>query len=103
MRLALGLRQLRVRPLHVAARLRELVADAAGRTIEISDAQLGNILSPEYFVGVRTTPGGPAPAETMRAIEASEACLANDRAWRESVEKALRDAETALNRAVAAL
>jgi argininosuccinate lyase len=86
-----------------AARLRELVAGATGREIEITEAQLAAILSPEYFVGVRTTPGGPAPAETMRAVAASEACLANDEAWREGAVKALRDPETELNRAVDAL
>jgi hypothetical protein len=39
----------------------------------------------------------------MRAVAASEACLATDEAWREGSVQALRDADAALNRAVSAL
>jgi argininosuccinate lyase len=50
-----------------------------GRTLPYTEAQLEAILSPEHFVRVRTTLGGPAPAETTRALEASRALLAQHR------------------------
>ena len=44
--------------------------------------EMAEIMSPRHFVEVRTTPGGPAPAETTRALLANRATqLAVDRAW----------------------
>jgi len=63
--------------------LAAVVADASreqlGRALEYSEAALEKILSPRHFVMVRTTPGGPAPEETARAIVASRAQLDADR------------------------
>jgi len=50
-----------------------------GRTLPYTEAQLEGILSPAHFVAVRTTHGGPAPAETTRALEASRTLLARHR------------------------
>jgi hypothetical protein len=55
-------------------------------------------MSPRHFVEVRTTPGGPAPVETTRALEESRKQVATDRAWldrtRGAIERARRAAES---------
>ena len=66
-----------------------------GRALEYSEGDLQRILSPGNFVEVRTTFGGPAPAETTRAIAESRRLLKNDRDnWktrRDRLEKAEAD------------
>lgn len=53
-----------------------------GAPLEYSEAQMQHILSPQYFVDVRTTLGGPAPSETARAlVESRRALLADTEAW----------------------
>lgn len=69
------------------AALSEALARAStailGRALEYREDHLQEILSPEHFVAVRTTHGGPAPAETSRAITASARLLQRDReAWK---------------------
>jgi argininosuccinate lyase len=86
-----------------AALLREITRALAGRPIEFDDARLAEVLSPEYFVRVRTTPGGPAPAETASAIAESRAQLAEDEAWMRMATGKLRDAEESLREAAARL
>jgi hypothetical protein len=54
-------------------------------------------------VEVRRTPGGPAPAETARAIAASEARLTDDEEWFAETLGSLRAAEEELKAAVAGL
>jgi argininosuccinate lyase len=59
-----------------------------GRALEYSEADLQTILSPAHFVKVRTTHGGPAPAETGRALSASARALESDRqAWQSRRER----------------
>jgi argininosuccinate lyase len=74
-----------------------------GRPIELGDETLARILSPQHFVEVRTTPGGPAPAETTRALERSEAVLAEDGEWFSTAVARLKAAEKDLKDSVAAL
>jgi argininosuccinate lyase len=66
-----------------------------GRALEYSEGDLQRILSPGNFVEVRTTFGGPAPAETTRAIDESRRLLKTDRDnWktrRDRLEKAEAD------------
>jgi argininosuccinate lyase len=83
--------------------LKEITRSIVGREIAYTPERLAEILSPEYFVRVRTTPGGPAPAETTRAIATSEERLATDEAWIEETTSKLRGAEAALNEAVSRL
>jgi argininosuccinate lyase len=86
-----------------SAVLRRVTKSVVGRAIEFDAAKLAELLSPEYFVRVRTTPGGPAPAETTRAITVSrERQVADDRWIREAAGK-LRKAEEDLQGAAAAL
>jgi argininosuccinate lyase len=82
------------RPL--AALLAEASRERLGAALEYSEAALVEILSPRHFVTVRTTPGGPAPEETARAIAASHAQLDTDRAWWTNVTDALAAAERRL-------
>jgi argininosuccinate lyase len=83
--------------------LREISGDVLGRSIEIDDGMLARILSPRHFVEVRTTPGGPAPSETSKALEESKRTLATDRTWFSDAAGRLTDAEESLKAAVKAL
>jgi argininosuccinate lyase len=83
--------------------LRDASEALAGRAIAIDDARLAEVLSPEYFVNVRRTPGGPSPDEVRGAIGESERRLREDRRWREQAVSKLFDAEQTLNQAVANL
>src|SRR4051794_2973469 len=65
----------------VSALLAEASAEVLGVPITYSEAALATILSARHFVDVRRTLGGPAPAETERASQASRALLAEDQAW----------------------
>jgi hypothetical protein len=57
-------------------------------------------MSPRYFIDVRRTFGGPAPAETSRALAASRASLDSDRAGWKARREALHCAEQALEERV---
>jgi argininosuccinate lyase len=83
--------------------LREVSASVLGHEIEYDDDALGKMLSPEHFVGVRATPGGPAPAETGRAVECSRTLLATDVEWVRLAADKLRGAERKLRAAAANL
>jgi hypothetical protein len=52
--------------------------DVTGQEIVYDEADLAEVLSPRHFVDVRKTYGGPAPSETLGAIEASETLLTKD-------------------------
>ena len=85
------------------ALLREITTAVVGRPIVYDEARLTEVLSPEYFVRVRTTPGGPAPVETSRAIAASRERLAVDEVWMRTTVEKLRKAEERLKGAAASL
>jgi argininosuccinate lyase len=55
--------------------------DVLDRPLPYTDAQLAEILSPEHFVNVRKTLGGPAPSETRLAISESNNRLDDDQRW----------------------
>jgi argininosuccinate lyase len=77
--------------------------DLLGAPLQYSDAEIARILSARHFVDVRCTPGGPAPMETARAIEASRAALDADRSWMEGRRQALAVAEATLRQRSLAL
>jgi argininosuccinate lyase len=85
----------------LAALLREVSREVAGKEIVYSDAQLAEILSPRHFVNVRNTHGGPAPSETRRALAASEAKLSADDEWLSGTRQQLTAAAAALQAAAA--
>jgi argininosuccinate lyase len=74
-----------------------------GRPIHYSEADLQKVLSPEHFVEVRKTWGGPAPSETSRAIDESLRLLAADRAAWCGRREAIEHAEAALRAQVTQL
>ena len=59
--------------------LADVSARVLGAPIVESAERLDRVLSPDYFVRIRTTLGGPAPERTTEAARASRACLAKDR------------------------
>jgi argininosuccinate lyase len=83
--------------------LREVATAVLGRAVEYDEAALTELLSARHFVNVRTTPGGPAPSETARAIAASRARLASDARWLGEVSGKLRAAEQRLKEAAASI
>jgi argininosuccinate lyase len=74
-----------------------------GRPIAIDDDRLAKILSPEYFVRVRMTYGGPAGREIDRAIRESLARIDFDEGWIRETEQGLRKSEKMLEAAVGGL
>ena len=80
-----------------SAPMSALVADASrdvlGSPLTYSDDALATILSARRFVDVRTTAGGPAPAETAKAVAAARDALRSDLAWSTTMTDALRAAE----------
>ena len=87
----------------LSALLRRVSEEVLGRPVVLTDAALALILSPQHFVDVRTTAGGPAPRETEKAIADSEAVLAADGQWLQAAVSRLRGAEAELKAAVEAL
>jgi argininosuccinate lyase len=61
-------------------------------SLNYTDEELTRILSARNFVEARRTPGGPAPPETLRALNASRDLLQRDRAWLEAANKKLDEA-----------
>jgi hypothetical protein len=84
-----------------------LVADASsavlGSPLAYSDDALAKILSARHFVDVRTTVGGPAPAQTAAAIAAGRDALRSDQMWSKSTAEGLIGAEQRLAERRAAL
>jgi argininosuccinate lyase len=78
-------------------------AELTGTAIRYTEGEMTAILGPRHFVEVRTTPGGPAPAETARAVAASMAALETDRAWVRETQARLHTAGAELARRSAAL
>jgi hypothetical protein len=77
--------------------LRSVAHEVLGRPLEFSDEELTRALSARNFVEVRATLGGPAPAVTAKAIDASLATLAHDDDWLAETLGKLNDAERGLN------
>ena len=89
------------RPL--AATLREVSREVTGREIAYSDVELARILSPQHFVEVRKTHGGPSPSETSRALGVSKTSLAADEGWLRDTRDKLHAAAERLKAAAHAL
>jgi argininosuccinate lyase len=83
--------------------LEQVSKSVLGRGIEYSASELAELLSPQHFVRVRTTPGGPAPAQTAHACERSAELLAADQKWLAETVARLREAEKRLEEVAAGL
>jgi len=104
---AIAARLVRGRESRPEASLAQLVAeiskDVTGTAIEYTDDELSTLLSPEHFVAVRRTHGGPAPELTGAAIVVSRGLLTDDSAWIAAAKARLLSAESALKAASIAM
>jgi argininosuccinate lyase len=83
--------------------LSEVSADVTGTAVRYSDEGLAELLSPRHFVEVRRTWGGPAPAETARALGVEREAVARDADWLAASRTSLDDATRALGERVSQL
>jgi argininosuccinate lyase len=81
----------------------QISREVTGTAIEYTDDELATLLSPEHFVEVRRTRGGPAPDVTAMAIASSRKLLSEDSAWIAAAKTRLLDAEAALKAASVAM
>jgi argininosuccinate lyase len=97
---AIATRLMRIRAAEPTLALGEALGrgsqDVLGRRLEYSDSQVEKILSPQHFIEVRQTPGGPGSAVVGPAIDASRRKLGQDEEWLREQTAALRRAEEAL-------
>ena len=77
--------------------------DVAGRDLALSDDELARVLSPEYFVEVRRTHGGPARAVVEEALSVARANLTADEAALSGRRGSLSAASARLKEAVTAI
>jgi argininosuccinate lyase len=77
--------------------------EVTGTAIELTDDALATLLSPEHFVEVRRTLGGPAPEVTDAALTQSQSLLEEDTQWSRAVQARLLSAEAGLSAAVAGM
>jgi argininosuccinate lyase len=77
-----------------------LAARQLGHDIQYTEDALTRILSPQHFVEVRLTPGGPSPAVLEPAIRDTAARLEADTAALASARQSLADAEARRRQAV---
>jgi len=91
------------RPADLVEALARASHDLAGREIRMSVEAFARTLSPEHFVAIRETPGGPSAAQTAAALDASRARLAEDARTLEDRRARLAGATAALDDAVKAL
>jgi argininosuccinate lyase len=87
----------------MAAALAQKARDVLGRDIAIEPALLQRVLSPEHFIAVRRTEGGPAPERVQVALSDSLGVLAADEATVSRLRGALSAAQAALTLAHRAL
>jgi argininosuccinate lyase len=97
-RMVKGLRERAGEP--VSTLLREASLELVGRAIEIDEPTLVKLLSPEHFIAVRRTLGGPAPDVTAKALAESRQLLEKDRALVADRRAKLRAAEAARKQAL---
>jgi argininosuccinate lyase len=75
----------------------DLLAEAArelvGREIRLSKPDLARVLSPEHFINIRQTPGGPSSEVMSQALAESQRQLARDAATIGTLKSALSAAD----------
>jgi argininosuccinate lyase len=83
--------------------IRQAAADLGLERIDLEESEIERILSPEHFVDVRRTPGGPAPEVTAAALADSRRRLDDDRAAVVRLRQHLRAAKAHLEEAARSL
>jgi len=74
-----------------------------GHQLSVTEVEVAEALDPRTNVEIRSTRGGPAPAEVRRMVEERERRLAECRAGHARRVAALREADQRLRAAEAAL
>ena len=92
-----------MRPGEVLAIFTDGIPEAQRGEELYDEERLREVLSPEHFVRVRRTLGGPAPEVTALAIEQSRTQLANSRQSLDSARARLAEAHRQLHTALEAL
>lgn len=87
----------------MSATLTEVSREVTGTAVVYDEPELQSLLSPEHFVAVRTTLGGPAPQETARAAAVAQSAADDDEAWLRTMREHLAAAEGRLRQRVVAL
>ena len=77
--------------------------ELGGREVRLTGDEVSRVLSPEHFVAIRKTHGGPAAEVVTHALGESEALLANDEARLAGLVDALAASAERRARALAAL
>ncbi len=85
------------------ASLAAVSAEVLGAPLMYEESRLRELLSPEHFVAVRTTWGGPAPSETAAALAAERERTDTDAAWLDERRTRLQAAAAARHAASRAL
>src|SRR5688572_29807582 len=80
----------------LGATLAQVSAEALGSPLQYSDWEIETIISPQHFVDVRRTLGGPAPSETSRAIDEARRTVDADRRWLTATRDSLAAADARL-------
>lgn len=83
--------------------LQEAAREVIGRTLSLPPEVVRASLDPTSFVGVRSVIGGPAPAETRRALTAEREREAADEEWYRHRDQLLAVRQRQLKAAAAAL
>ena len=81
----------------------QISEEVTGTAITYTEDELATLLSPEHFVNIRKTHGGPSPEVTGAALEASRDSLGRDAGWIASTKTRLLNAEAALKAATVAM
>ena len=87
----------------LAALVAEASAAVAGRAITLGAEEAARVLSPEHFVAVRNTWGGPAPEVVETAIAAADERIRRDRETLGRLREGVNGARRVLDDALAAL
>jgi argininosuccinate lyase len=96
-------RQMRSRPGTSLADAVAVATTAAGREVRLGDAEIARIMSPEHFVEIRRTAGGPSPDIVTAALAAAQAASTRDGRLVAELRHAIDQAAARLNDAVNAL
>ena len=72
--------------------LQTVAKDILGRELRFTEDELKEVLTPEYFVSIRTIYGGSAPDETKRALSVEKEAESFDMDWLENSVKKLNEA-----------
>jgi argininosuccinate lyase len=86
-----------------ASLVNQIATELLGLPLSVAEAEVAEALDPKTNVEIRSTRGGPAPAEVRRMVEDRDKWLAESRAAHSRRVAALREADQRLRSAAAAI